>query len=236
MSFLADVRRELDRVGIRGGLARRIEAELADHLACDPQAQLGTPPEIAERFAAELRVARTRRSSLAAFGALLLCAALTMVAGSRPGHAGPFAGLAIVALAQVAFVAGLLGLLGLRARTVGRLRLAQRRALIALLAAAGVCVAATAVTWLALVPLAAVAFALARTRSAWVLTPAGERPAPELPPAALVALGAIAVGGILAQGIVGEHSLSEGLIRAGMEAGGLAAAVAVLGRPLGLRT
>ena len=72
MSFLADLRRELARNGIRGGLARRIELELADHLACDPHASLGAPAEIAERFAVELRVVRTRRAAIATFGALAL--------------------------------------------------------------------------------------------------------------------------------------------------------------------
>jgi len=62
MSFLSDLRRELAARGIRGRLADRIVAEFADHLACDPDANLGTPEEIAERFAAELPVARTRRS------------------------------------------------------------------------------------------------------------------------------------------------------------------------------
>jgi hypothetical protein len=238
------LRDELARVGIRGRLARRIELELEDHLRCDPQAALGTPAEIAERFAAELRVVRTRRASLVTFGALALCAlVLVAVAGAQPVGAGnPAAGLAILVCAQVALVAGSLALLrALRARVPADLRLAQRRSAIALAAGAGVCAAAaldSPSTWLlvcALAPLPALTVASASTRRAIVVT--GDTPAakPELPPFALALLGAIAVVGVVAQGTLFEHSLVEGLMRAALEAAGLVAAVALLGRPLGLR-
>ena len=74
--------RELEpRPGIRGATRRRIELELADHLACDPssEARLGSPREVAERFAAELRTTRTRRAAWRSFFALALTAALLMV-------------------------------------------------------------------------------------------------------------------------------------------------------------
>jgi hypothetical protein len=70
------LRAELARAGIRGRLARRIVLELEDHLRCNPDANLGAPREIAERFAEELRVPRTRRSTYAGFAALALAAVL----------------------------------------------------------------------------------------------------------------------------------------------------------------
>lgn len=197
MSFLADLRRELDRCGIRGPLARRIEAELADHLACDPQARLGAPAEIAERFAAELRVVRTRRAAKASFGALALCGGLFVVAVTAVGPAGghlatrhgavtSLSGLGMITFAQVAFVAGVLALArGLRATAPGDLRIAQQRAAVAL--AAGACVSVSLAVhgavlapmpgwWraltlaCALVPLPALAAAAVSARSAAALT------------------------------------------------------------------
>jgi hypothetical protein len=242
MSFLDDLRHALAANGIRGRLAARIEDEIADHLACDPGARLGTPAEIAERFAAELCVVRTRRSSVATFGALGVTALLlAAMAGTR--HAGSaFAALGFVAFGQIAFVAGTLALWrGLRGRSAGDFRIAQCRGLVAL--AAGAVVSASLVAEvgpvaLAVVPLLAAA-ALA-TRRAAILTPKATavglsadfgRHATLI----LVALGAIAVGGIVFQGIAFEGSGWEGVIRGAIEAGGLAAGVAVLGRPLALR-
>ena len=199
MSFLADLRRELARNGIRGGLARRIELELADHLACDPHASLGAPAEIAERFAVELRVVRTRRAAIATFGALalsgsLLCLSVLAIAPAGGTHGGaprslvaPFSGLGMIAFGQIAFVAGLLALVrGLRPRGVADLGLAQRRAVVALFAGglASVCLAANAlaapempVWWRALalasglLPLPALGGALEATRAAAAITP-----------------------------------------------------------------
>lgn len=243
MSFLPELRSELRRNGIRGRLADRIVAELADHLACDPEARLGAPAEIAERFAAELRVARTRRASLGTFAALALCALPLLVVGASrsasSSHGDALAGLGVFAFAQIAFVAGTLALVrGLRGRTAGDLRLAQRRALVGLAAGAGVCAClAVQTTPLVLLPLPALLVAVAASRRAAVVTPAG--PAAGLRadvPVPLWLFGAAAVLLALAQGLVGERSLAEGLIRAGIEAGGLAAGVAVLGRALGLRS
>ena len=205
MSFLADLRRELARNGIRGGLARRIEHELADHLACDPHASLGAPAEIAERFAVELRVVRTRRAAIATFGALalsgsLLCLSVLAIAPAGGTHGGaprslvaPFSGLGMIAFGQIAFVAGLLALVrGLRPRGVADLGLAQRRAVVALFAGglASVCLAANAlaapempVWWRALalasglLPLPALGGALEATRAAAAITPDSGRAA-----------------------------------------------------------
>jgi hypothetical protein len=250
MSFLDELRRELSRRGIRGRLARRIEAELADHLACDPAADVGAPAEIAERFAAELRVVRTRRASIVTFAALAVCAALLLAAGARNGSSsmGVVKGLSVfgaLAFAQIAFVAGTLALVrGLRARTPGDLRLAQRRGAVAL--ASGGLVALSLVglgqLWgvVGVLPLLLAAVA---TRSAAVLTPVGDAPglSADLPPVlrghvrpVLIAAALVAVAGIVFQGVVFEGSGWEGVIRGTIEAGGLAIGVTALGRPLAL--
>jgi hypothetical protein len=241
VSFLAELRSALATNRIRGALADRIVAELADHLACDPDARLGSPTEIAERFAAELRVVRTRRATLVTFAALAVCAIEVIVVGSaRAGQAGgsPLAGLGIFAFGQIAFVAGMLALIRtVRGGTTGDLRLAQRRALIAVIAGAATCACvAVQTTPFALLPLIALLPALRASLRAAAVTPAA--PAPGLRadvPVPLPIFGAIAVALVLAQGIVGEHSVVEGLVRAGIEAAGLAAGVVLLGRPLGLR-
>jgi hypothetical protein len=144
MSFERSLRDELDRVGIRGALARRIEAELADHRRCDAAAPLGDPRELAEQFAADLRVSLTRRAVRHGFASLSLAAvllvAVVLVYGATDQwtHLDLFAargavvaacGLAIVIGAQVAFVAGMLSLMPV---LLGRsdpasLLLAQRR-------------------------------------------------------------------------------------------------------------
>jgi hypothetical protein len=266
MTFLADLRHELGSRGIRGRLADRIEAELADHLACDPGAHLGAPAEIAERFAAELRVVRTRRASLETFGALALTGSLFVATAALVGNYStrtthsPVAGLALVVLGQIAFVAGMLALVrGLRGRTAGDFRLAQRRAAVALVSG-GVVAVALAVQGATLRPMPLWWHALAiaggiaavpalgaagvATWRAAEITPAGAAAglSGDLPPlladharAILVALGAVAVAGVVFQGVAFEGSAWEGVLRGALEAGGLAAAVAVLGRVLGLR-
>jgi hypothetical protein len=164
---MSDLRAELTRVGIRGRLARRIELELADHRACDPAARLGEPRLIAERFAEELRLPATRRTTFHAFAALALTAlALGIVVQSTHSAGGASAvsatrslfdslgGLAIVFGVQVALVAGLLALWRvLRGTTTdGDLRLVQRRVGLAL-AGGGVVLAGQAVQAAALQPL-----------------------------------------------------------------------------------
>lgn len=231
------LRRELAARGIRGRLAARIEAELDDHLACDPHARLGEPAEIAERFALELRGVRTRRASLGTFAALGITAVLLFLLGRNLGS-GPATGLGIVAFAQIAFVAGTLAVWrALRGRSAGDFRIAQRRAAVGLVAGAGVliCLAPLGLAGLPLLVAAAVA-----TRSASALTPA--EPAQGLTAdfgrharLVLFALGLVAVAAIACQAIVLEGSVWEGLIRGAIEAGGLAAGVAVLRAPLALR-
>lgn len=242
MSFLVDLRAALAANGIRGALANRIVDELADHLACGPDANVGSPDEIAQRFAVELRIGRTRRATVGTFAALALCAGLmTVVAATPPNRStavGALGGLGIFAFSQIAFVAGMLALVrGLRGRTPGDLRLAQRRALVALAAGLGVCgCIAVQQIWLAVLPVPAVMLAARALRRARTLTPSG--PAAGLSadlPVPLAVFGAVAVALVIAQGVVGERSLVEGLFRGAIEAAGLAAGVLLLGRPLGLR-
>jgi len=155
MTYLDELRQELARVGIHGALTERIVDELADHLACDPDAPLGAPALVAERFADELGLARTRRSAAFSFGALALAALLVVVSAAsvgrypvhtRHGTAVAFAGLAIVASAQIAFVAGVLALArGIRrSLSASERRLVQRRAAVALGAGAVTCCGAVA--------------------------------------------------------------------------------------------
>ena len=152
MTWLGDLGTELERAGIRGATRRRIELELADHLACDPssEARLGAPREVAARFAAELRTTRTRRVAWRSFFALALTAALLMVharalspLGSWSAVAGTNAtfvslgGLLLVLCAQIAFVSGVLALRR-KPTDIAEAALIQRRAAVALLAGAGV--------------------------------------------------------------------------------------------------
>jgi hypothetical protein len=203
VSWLDDLDRELAANGIARRRARRIRAELADHLACDPEARLGEPGEIAERFAVELRGIETRRAVLTGFGALalagLLLAAAAMagprhypsVGGARATVVG-LTGLGILGCAQIAFVAGCLAAWRvLRRDGVADLALAQRRGAVALLAGAGVSAGLLVhgallrpmpAAWIALtltagaLPLPGLVLAAARLREAATLTPATGAP------------------------------------------------------------
>lgn len=125
MTYVASLSAELGCVGIDGRLRRRIVAEIEDHLACDPDAKLGAPAELANRFADELGTARARRGAYAAFAALAVAAAAVAVSwvGSKstglawprvhpPSRLAADLGFALVAVgSQVALVAGVLGAL-----------------------------------------------------------------------------------------------------------------------------
>jgi hypothetical protein len=244
VSYSSELRDELARAGIRGAHARRIVTEFEDHLACDPEARLGAPREIAERFASELRVVRTRRATVGAFLALALCGAVFLVIAATNGRSGgsPWSALAAIACAQIALVAGLLALMrGLRARSVGDLRLAQRRAIVALLAGVGVALGlAGAGAYVGLVALPGLVLAARVLQRARTITPDGEARGLEadlpFPRVTLALLGASVTGVVLLQGVVGEKSVHEGLLRACVEGVGLALGVLLLGRPLALRT
>jgi hypothetical protein len=76
---IKELGRELAAVGIRGRRRDRILAEFADHLACDPQAQLGEPRDLARQFADELATDSARRAAFATFGALAAVAAAVVL-------------------------------------------------------------------------------------------------------------------------------------------------------------
>jgi hypothetical protein len=146
--LIAELRRELTAVGIRGRQRDRILAEFADHLACDPDAELGDPQTLAAQFADELAIDSARRSALWTFGALAIVAfavgvpQLTLptvpdIAGGRSLLLVGPATLAVVIGSQVAFAAGCLA--ALRALRLGGpqdVTLVRRRVRVALAAGA----------------------------------------------------------------------------------------------------
>jgi hypothetical protein len=150
MTYLSELRAELRSIGFGRRLVERVVAEVEDHLRCDPQAELGPPKLVAERFALELGTARTRVAARASFGSLALAAlillgvarAIGAAGGYPPSAAQPWtvglSGLGMVAFGQIAFVAGVLTLVrGLRRDPSGAdLRLVHRRAFVALAAGA----------------------------------------------------------------------------------------------------
>lgn len=123
-TYERELGRELAAVGIGGSLRCRILAEIADHLACDPQASLGEPAALARQFADELGTARALTAAVGAFAALVFAGTLFAVAfllsgrgafGAAPPGA-PLIGRIATGVAlfapQLAFVAG--GLAALR--------------------------------------------------------------------------------------------------------------------------
>lgn len=123
MTYLETLDSELAAVGIRGRRRARIRRELADHLDCDPQAQLGTPSDLARQFADELGTTFARRAAFVAFAGLALTAVFLAVgllsaqgqvfasrSSARPLLADVGAWLTVMG-AQVALVAGLLAAL-----------------------------------------------------------------------------------------------------------------------------
>jgi hypothetical protein len=145
---IEELRRELTAVGIRGRQRDRILAEFADHLACNPDAELGDPQTLAAQFADELAIHSARRSALWTFGTLAIVAVAVGVpqltlptvpdiaGGSSLLLVGP-ATLAVVIGSQVAFAAGCLA--ALRALRLGGpqdVTLVRRRVTVALAAGA----------------------------------------------------------------------------------------------------
>ncbi len=74
MSYLKEFDSELKRAGIPGRRRTRILAEFADHLHEDPQAELGTPHELAREFADQMGTRLARVTAYRAFGILALSA------------------------------------------------------------------------------------------------------------------------------------------------------------------
>jgi hypothetical protein len=153
--YLSEVGAELVRAGVPRAYRERIVAEFADHLGCDPDADLGDPAALAAQFADELGTSFARTAACRAFIALTV---VGLIVGVRllamlPFRAATFGTEATVALlvsalsGQVALVAGGLALLraiGLRGRAV----VAGRETAV-LARRAGVGLAAGAVTLLA---------------------------------------------------------------------------------------
>lgn len=117
MTWLGDLEEELRRARIPNPRRRRILAELADHLACDPAAEerLGAPAALAGQFRNELGTRFTRRAAVASFLALvplgILVAALFTFAAVYTTDVEPGATIALVLGVQLAFSGGTLALL-----------------------------------------------------------------------------------------------------------------------------
>ncbi len=171
---------ELAAVGIRGRRRDRILAEFADHLACDPEARLGEPSELARQFADELATDAARRAALATFGALAVVAAAValpqatlprmpdITGGTSSFLVGP-ATLAMILGAQIAFVAGCLAALrALRLEGPQDVPLIRRRSAVALAAGAATAVGSAlyAVNFRGVVPSWWFALALASAAAA----------------------------------------------------------------------
>jgi len=114
-----ELARELARVGIRGRRRERILTEFADHLRCDPEAQLGEPRQLAAQFADELASDAARRTAFGTFSALAVVAfavgvpqvtlpTVPDIAGGRSMFLVGPATLAMVIGSQIAFAAGVL--------------------------------------------------------------------------------------------------------------------------------
>jgi hypothetical protein len=138
------LRRELTAVGIRGRRRDRIVAEFADHLACDPAAELGDPRTLAAQFADELASDAARRTALLTFSALGITAIAVVgaqaslptipdIAGGRSLLLAGLATLAMIIGAQIAFAAGCLAVLrGLRLGGPQEVTVVRRRIVVAL--------------------------------------------------------------------------------------------------------
>ncbi len=117
--YLTELDGELARAGIHGARRQRIIAEFADHLRCDPDANLGDPVALAAQFADELGTSFARTAAFQAFLALALAGALVAVrlVASLPlravtlGTRDTVALLVAAVAGQVALVAGGLGVL-----------------------------------------------------------------------------------------------------------------------------
>lgn len=120
MSYVDSLSQELRAVGISGRLRRRVLLEIEDHLECDPNAELGSPQDLARQFADELGTARARRAALQVFAALAFAGTVFAVAFLAAGGTGPglpslhpessvlaaFGAVLAILGCQVAFVTG----------------------------------------------------------------------------------------------------------------------------------
>ncbi len=246
MSFLTTLDATLRARRVPARERRRIVAEYADHIACEPEseARLGDPAELAGAFASARAARGARRGAAAAVAALALTAAAVFAGQSaQAANSTPLRLVAVAAVvfgAQVALVTGSLALLRTwRRRDASTLpdrevALIHRRSLVALGAglctALGLLVAADGVLHrvLALAAIAAmlaagVAIVRARRVHGAVPGPSGDL-ADDVPlpaalaarPWALCALVAVAVGGLMTLG-AGQ---AESSLAEGLQRGG----------------
>ncbi len=140
IAYLDALRDELANAGIGGRRRERIVIEIADHLACDAAAQLGSPRDIARRFADELGTLTARRAAGRSFAALAVAGLMFGAAfavspaaafGAAPAGAsllGRLARVVAVLAPQIAFAAGLLAALrAVRRRGQGVIAAAEAR-------------------------------------------------------------------------------------------------------------
>ncbi|HLX33140.1 MAG TPA: hypothetical protein VKR79_10300 [Gaiellaceae bacterium] len=126
---------ELKELGVPSDRRRRIRLELEDHLACDPEADLGEPVALARQFADELGTAYARRGGFTIFLALVplgvLFVALFALSAAYTTNADSGLILPLVLGTQIAFVGGTLGLLrAWRLRGVATVPTAEARILL----------------------------------------------------------------------------------------------------------
>jgi hypothetical protein len=121
VSYLDDLSRELERVGIPRRWRERIVAEAEDHLAEGDEARFGDPRELGRAFADDLAVSWSRGAAYRSFAALALAgtayAAATLIqalVGWPDIASGAIVPLAVAAAIgmllcpQIAFASGLL--------------------------------------------------------------------------------------------------------------------------------
>lgn len=110
--MIDELDRELRAVGVPARRRRRITLELEDHLACDPDADLGDPRALARQFADELGTALARRAGLAIVVLLaplgILTVAFFLFASVRVSYPPLALTLALLVGVQLAFVGGAL--------------------------------------------------------------------------------------------------------------------------------
>jgi hypothetical protein len=117
VSWLDELEQELREVRIPAARRRRILAELADHLASEPESEerLGSPAALARQFADELGTTYARRAGYAVFIALapvgLLFAALFAVTALYTTNVDAPVTIGLTLGIQLAFVGGTLALL-----------------------------------------------------------------------------------------------------------------------------
>jgi hypothetical protein len=117
MSWLDELDEELRTTGMPRSRRRRIRAELADHLASDPdaEARLGSPAALARQFADELGTVYARRAGYGIFFALvpvgLMFGAVFALAAVHTTNLDAPVTLGLTLGVQLAFVGGMLALL-----------------------------------------------------------------------------------------------------------------------------